>query len=216
MLRPELVCPAGTPASLRTAVDAGADAVCASVRPAPGVADNAYLRFAYGGAAHGGGDDGRDIWWHWCTSLAMVKRTVFERVNGFDERFPEAAYEDIDLAFRIQRGGGQLALCDDAIAWHRRGMDRNWFIAKGSRQGAQLARLVALQPALQARRHEIMKRMSPFAWLLTLCWHGGRAMLPVVERSPRPLASACLRGIHACGVSSSFLAACRCTLRVQG
>lgn len=27
MIRPELICPAGTPASLRTAVDAGADAV---------------------------------------------------------------------------------------------------------------------------------------------------------------------------------------------
>ncbi len=45
MKRPELVCPAGTPAALRTAVDAGADAVYCGFRNATNARNFPGLNF---------------------------------------------------------------------------------------------------------------------------------------------------------------------------
>jgi N-acetylglucosaminyl-diphospho-decaprenol L-rhamnosyltransferase len=49
---------------------------------------------------------------------ALVKRDIFERVGGFDERI-FAYLEDLDLALRIRCAGGVCALAPDARALHR-------------------------------------------------------------------------------------------------
>lgn len=185
-------------------MEAGVDAVCATVRPAPDVPDNAYVQFAYRGAAHGGEGDRREPWWHFCTSLAMVRRDVFERVGGFDERFPEAAYEDVDLAFRIHRDGSRIEVCPEAIAWHRRLMDRTWFIARGDRQGEQLVRLLAIQPDLRVRRHRHLELLGSVGVLFACGWWVGRSLLPVAERLPGALAVGFLKAVHACGLARSY------------
>jgi N-acetylglucosaminyl-diphospho-decaprenol L-rhamnosyltransferase len=48
---------------------------------------------------------------------ALVKRDIFERVGGFDERI-FAYLEDLDLALRIRCAGGVCALAPDARALH--------------------------------------------------------------------------------------------------
>ena len=48
---------------------------------------------------------------------ALVKRDIFERVGGFDERI-FAYLEDLDLALRIRCAGGVCALAADARALH--------------------------------------------------------------------------------------------------
>ncbi len=197
--------------AMQRMLESGADAACAVVRPAPGVPDNVYIRFAYSGAAHGGEGDWREPWWHFCTSLAMVRRNVFDAVGGFDERFQVgSAYEEVDLAFRIDRSGATVGICSDAVAWHRRHMDRGWFIGRGECQGAQLARLLDFQPALEGRRHRIMKRLGVVSLLLASGWRGGCVVLPVVERLPPSLATVILGAILACGISRSFVTA-RCS-----
>jgi GT2 family glycosyltransferase len=49
---------------------------------------------------------------------ALVKRDIFERVGGFDERI-FAYLEDLDLALRIRCAGGVCALAPHARALHR-------------------------------------------------------------------------------------------------
>ena len=49
---------------------------------------------------------------------ALVKRDIFERVGGFDERI-FAYLEDLDLALRIRCAGGVCALAPSARALHR-------------------------------------------------------------------------------------------------
>ena len=190
-------------------LESGSDAVCAVVRPAPEVVDNVYLRFAYGGAAHGGVDDRRELWWHFCTSLAMVRRDVFERAGGFDERFREAAYEDVELAFRLCRAGGRIEICRETVGWHRRRMDRQWFIARGERQGAQLARLLEIQPAILSGRHSNLCRLGVLAGLFACGWRVGQTLLPVIERLPGTVAVGLLKVIHACGVVQGHARALR-------
>lgn len=54
-------------------------------------------------------------WWHFYTANASVKRSLLERVDGFDERFP-FAYEDLDLGKRMDAAVGGLRLVYDRDA----------------------------------------------------------------------------------------------------
>jgi len=51
------------------------------------------------------------------TSNLCVKKEVFYKVGGFDERF-RIAYEDIDFAHRIHKGGFKTKFIKDASACH--------------------------------------------------------------------------------------------------
>jgi glycosyltransferase involved in cell wall biosynthesis len=45
----------------------------------------------------------------WITADMAYRREALAAVGGFDERFPRAFREDIDLAWRLRRSGGRLA-----------------------------------------------------------------------------------------------------------
>ena len=46
----------------------------------------------------------------WITADMAVRRSALEKVGGFDERFPRAFREDLDLALRIQEEGGKITV----------------------------------------------------------------------------------------------------------
>lgn len=46
----------------------------------------------------------------WITADMAVRRAALEEVGGFDERFPRAYREDLDLALRLQAAGGQVRM----------------------------------------------------------------------------------------------------------
>lgn len=52
------------------------------------------------------------------TANMAYRREVLEKVGGFDERYPHAAAEDWDLAFRVLDSGGAIAFCADAEVVH--------------------------------------------------------------------------------------------------
>lgn len=51
----------------------------------------------------------------------MIKRELFERLNGFDEHFSPAYYEDTDLAFRVRRAGFEVYYQPQSVVIHYEG-----------------------------------------------------------------------------------------------
>ena len=53
-----------------------------------------------------------------CGGNMIVRRDIFRRLGGFDERF-FAYLEDVDLGWRLWSAGYRVTLCRDAVAHHR-------------------------------------------------------------------------------------------------
>jgi GT2 family glycosyltransferase len=60
---------------------------------------------------------------------------VIDEVGGFDEDFPHAAHEDIDLSHRIKRAGWKLLYADDAVVHHYHHHDLKGDLKKWYRVG---------------------------------------------------------------------------------
>jgi GT2 family glycosyltransferase len=52
------------------------------------------------------------------TNNVVYRRDAFRAVNGFDETFPLAAGEDLDLSYRVVGAGYRQDYHDDAQVWH--------------------------------------------------------------------------------------------------
>lgn len=77
---------------------------------------------------------------HLITANALVWQPAFEIVRGFDERFPDAAGEDIDLGLRL-RQFGELAYVPGAQVTHDFGDSITQFIRRFVRYGRGNRRL---------------------------------------------------------------------------
>jgi GT2 family glycosyltransferase/glycosyltransferase involved in cell wall biosynthesis len=68
----------------------------------------------------------------YCTgACVMVRRDLFQKIGGFDERFCPAYYEDVDLAFKIRRQGLHVYFQPDARITHFEGMSSGKSTAGG-------------------------------------------------------------------------------------
>jgi GT2 family glycosyltransferase len=52
------------------------------------------------------------------TANVLYRRTVLEELDGFDERFPKAAGEDTELAYRAMAVGRRATFAPDALVHH--------------------------------------------------------------------------------------------------
>lgn len=87
------------------------------------------------------------------TASACIHRASFFAVGGFDESFPFAAGEDIDLGFRLF-SSGKLAFVRNAIVHHDFEEDTEAFINRFKRYG--------LGNRLLAKKYNICLAPSPF------------------------------------------------------
>ena len=53
----------------------------------------------------------------WSCNFA-IRRELFQSLGGFDERFPYAAMEDVELAYRLRQRGEQFRFVTDAAVCH--------------------------------------------------------------------------------------------------
>jgi N-acetylglucosaminyl-diphospho-decaprenol L-rhamnosyltransferase len=65
-------------------------------------------------------------------SALLVRRTAFERLGGFDERF-FLYFEDIDFCLRLRRAGGKIAYVPQASLLHHRGLSAGANAAQAQR-----------------------------------------------------------------------------------
>ncbi|MDQ1619969.1 MAG: hypothetical protein QOE19_2538 [Actinomycetota bacterium] len=98
----------------------------------------------------------------WITADMAYRRTVLERVGGFDERFPRAFREDADLALRVLRTGAELRRGSREVTHPVRPADR-WVsvrVQAGNADDALMRRMhgsdwrrLAMAPAGRRRGH---------------------------------------------------------------
>ncbi len=61
----------------------------------------------------------------WSCNFA-IKRSVFEELDGFDEKFPYAAMEDVDFRERLKLAGKTLTFCPNAVVVHPWRKRKGW------------------------------------------------------------------------------------------
>ena len=112
------------------------------------------FQFDYAGIE---GDDAG--WGRLYTSNVSLKRSMLERVDGFDEDF-EFGYEDLDLGYRLSRHGFQLKYNRRAVAEHlHEATVEQWQIRMS--QVARAERLfIAKHPEIEPHFHN---HLAPYA-----------------------------------------------------
>jgi GT2 family glycosyltransferase len=70
----------------------------------------------------------------------LVRRDLFERAGGFDERFAPAYYEDTDLAFTARALGYKVLYQPDAIVEHVEGASHGTDISTGGKRHQEVNR----------------------------------------------------------------------------
>lgn len=82
------------------------------------------------------------------TANTSVWRADFAAVGGFDEHFPAAAYEDIELGFRLHKHGVRLVYDREAIIYHLHEMRLDRMLASQVVNGESAAYAVTKHPNL--------------------------------------------------------------------
>jgi GT2 family glycosyltransferase len=110
--------------------------------PSPFMRWLAGVLFDYGSI-----DDPRDVGGgRFFTANVSAKVDLVRRCGGFDESFPLAAYEDLDLGLRLQQHGMRLAYDAHAVAAHAHPMDLAGAIVRLRRHGHAMAPFVERHP----------------------------------------------------------------------
>jgi len=87
------------------------------------------------------------------TSNISLKREFLLENNGlFDEAFPYAAYEDIELAYRLSKKGLQIVYNEKAVAYHEHHIDQKSF--------SKRSKLAGRAKAIFHRKHPELRESS--------------------------------------------------------
>lgn len=142
MTRRVAVCPDVLAVGRRRHADLAATPVGSDPAAAPPLPDPAWLRHAYTASRDLLDADGRSFRFVISAVLAC-RRSLFDDLGGFDERFVGYGGEDWDLAYRAWNAGAVLVHEPDAVAWHD-GPD--WAGRDGGAKDLESVRLAALVP----------------------------------------------------------------------
>jgi GT2 family glycosyltransferase len=120
-------------------------------------------------------DIGHIPFWQFYTCNVSLPRQILLECGGFDEDFPYAAYEDTELAYRLNRKGMHILYASDALSYHYHPTD----LASASKQ------IEALGASYEMYVRKTGDRGLPLAWLLL-----SRApwMIPCIMRPIQRLA----------------------------
>lgn len=125
-----------------------------------------------------------------CTAHASIKRALFEQAGGFDERFPDAAIEDIELGVRLEERGAVLDYHPELLVLHTHPTTPGESVARLQRVGRSAALFHQLRPAADP-----LKVPSGPRWSLLDLAGPVWALLSASGR-PAPLRRLGWRGVH--------------------
>jgi glycosyltransferase involved in cell wall biosynthesis len=114
------------------------------------------------------------------SSHASIKRSFFERIGGFDERFPTAAVEDTELGVRLADAGLELDYHPELLVLH----DHPTTPAQSLRRSIAVGRSAALYNRLRPDRpHPSIQAPRGFAWSAV---RAAAPLLGAIARLPLP------------------------------
>lgn len=94
-------------------------------------------------------------WGRFYTANASVKRSLLERVGGFEEVRLPFGYEDLDLALRMREHGFRLLYARAAVAEHVHPMDLDFWKRRVARIAVSEREFVRLHPDFRPYFHEL-------------------------------------------------------------
>jgi hypothetical protein len=95
------------------------------------------------------------------TANVAVAAADLARLGGFDEGFPSAAYEDIELGYRLQQGGVRLVYNRDAVIYHLHEMTFAGQLARQEVNGRSAAYAVAKHPDMLLEAGRVLRLRDP-------------------------------------------------------
>jgi GT2 family glycosyltransferase len=114
------------------------------------------------------------------SSHASIKRSLFERVGGFDERFPNAAVEDTELGVRLAAAGLELDYHPELLVLH----DHPTTPESSMRRSVAVGRAAALYNRLHPETpHSGVQPPRGLVWSVVRV---GEPLLGVLARLPLP------------------------------
>ena len=88
--------------------------------------------------------------WHFYTANCSVQRHWIEQAGGFDEGFKHAAFEDMELAYRMKRRGLRIVYRPQAKTYHHHATSFEQHLARQRLTGMSAARFYHKHPELKA------------------------------------------------------------------
>lgn len=127
------------------------------------------------------------------TCNIAYRRDVFDTTGGFDESFPGAYGEDIDLGWRAVAGGAGTVFAHDAIVFHEAtGSDPLARLRQAGRVGA-LAAVVARHPGYREFLHARVLTDRSHGWAVLAA---AGLLVSSATRRPGPIAGALPYLVH--------------------
>jgi glycosyltransferase involved in cell wall biosynthesis len=138
-----------------------------------------------------------DAFW---TAHVSLGRGLFDRAGGFDERFPYAAVEDVELGTRLERAGGVLDYHPELLVLHTHPTELSASVERFRRVGRSAALLHQIDPGWD--RPELSEPSGP-RWLLVRGTDPIWRALAAVGR-PRRLRETAWRALHLSAYSRGY------------
>lgn len=111
------------------------------------------------------------------TSNVSVKRRFLQNHGLFDEDFPYAAWEDIELAYRLKQKGLRILYAANAVAYHDHRVNRRTILERSRIAGEALAILCGKHPEVKklvapsaSTRSRLFERLPIWCYPLFVGW----------------------------------------------
>lgn len=104
------------------------------------------------------------------TSNVSVKREFLLKHGLFDEDFPYAALEDIELAYRLKDKGLRIVYNKDALAYHKHRIDKKIFIKRSKIVGRSMAIFHLKHPELK-EEYKVFAKLNLTAVIKKIIWN---------------------------------------------
>ncbi|MFW5871218.1 MAG: glycosyltransferase [Verrucomicrobiota bacterium] len=96
------------------------------------------------------------------SNVSLKRQFLLEEEHLFNTDFRYAAYEDIELAYRLHLRGMDLRYDSSAIGYHHHSMDPESFLQRQIRVGRMLTYLFFVQPAYVPQDHAVFLEACEF------------------------------------------------------
>lgn len=90
-------------------------------------------------------------WEYFHTMNLSIDRAWFDRGFRFDEAFPDPAFEDTELGYRLAREGLQISMAYGAVLYHVHPYTLSDYLAKSRMRGRSARRFCDLYPEMRER-----------------------------------------------------------------